>query len=170
MRGDLSQRISRKVFNLIELKNITKEFKEGNNYSTVILDSLSYTFKDKGLYFITGPSGSGKTTIINLISGLLKPTSGEIIYNDIRIDELDNHSLNEYWANEISFVFQEYNLIESLTVYENLSMPLALEKKPVIADEIDSIMDMLGIKSLKNRRINDDVVVSRTSPVLGNDF
>ncbi len=143
------------MFNLLELKNITKEYKESNNISSLILDSLSYTFNEKGLYFITDPSGSGKTTIINLISGFLKPTSGEIIYNDIRIDKLDNHSLSEYWANEISFVFQEYNLIESLTVYENISMPLALERKPVIADEIDSIMDMLEIKKLKNRRINE---------------
>lgn len=116
---------------MLELKHITKNYKIKNGI-VLALNDINYRFKNNGMYFILGKSGSGKTTILNIIGGLDNVTNGEIYIDDKKINILSNKELDNYRNNYVGFIFQEYNLIDELNVYDNVSLALNLQGKKII--------------------------------------
>ena len=106
---------------VIEFKNVTKVYKSGE-HEMKALDGVSFSLDEGKFIVILGPSGAGKSTLLNLLGGLDSPTSGEIRVNGRDISDLSANELADYRAATVGFVFQFYNLIPTLTVYENVQL------------------------------------------------
>ena len=106
---------------LIEFKNVVKEYENGDQFIKVA-NNLNFTIDKGELVIILGPSGSGKSTLLNLLGGLDKVTSGDIIVNGEKISNFSEKELTQYRAKEIGFIFQFYNLIPNLTACENIEI------------------------------------------------
>lgn len=109
---------------MIELKNITKKYPSTNNEMIIALENVNLKFTEGELIVLKGASGSGKSTILSLMAGLSKPTSGEIIINNERISKLTDDFSSQFRRKHIGFIFQKYNLIPNLTVKDNIILPL----------------------------------------------
>jgi len=105
---------------MIEIRNLCKSFQEDKE----LIKNLNITFKEGELVVIRGKSGSGKSTLLSLIAGLLKPTSGEVIVDGKQISKLPDHFSTLYRRDNIGIIFQKYNLINELSVKENILLPL----------------------------------------------
>ena len=110
----------------IEFKNVKKEYR--GDVNVVAVDNCSFDIKKGDFVVILGPSGAGKTTILNMLGGMDNPTSGEIIVDGKRIDQMDYNELIEYRRHDIGFVFQFYNLIANLTTLENIELACQLSE------------------------------------------
>jgi putative ABC transport system ATP-binding protein len=131
----------------IILKNVNKVYKTGD-IETYALKDVSLEIKQGELLVIVGPSGSGKSTLLNVISGLDSPTSGEISFNGEVISKYDSKKLTKFRRDNLGFIFQQYNLLQNLTVKENIEIGAAIGKNPF---EIDEIIQKVGIESEKNK-------------------
>ena len=109
---------------MIELVNLNKTFKVRHKDKKDVLKNISLKLPDKGFVFVIGKSGSGKTTLLSLIGGLDSVTSGNILVNNFDITKLKHKELDQYRNNVTGYIFQDYQLIENLTVYENIKMML----------------------------------------------
>jgi putative ABC transport system ATP-binding protein len=140
---------------MIQLKNISKVYEK----NVRALDDVNLSFSEGELVVLKGVSGSGKSTILSLIAGLSKPSSGEVIVDAKHISKLADHFVSLYRRENIGFIFQRYNLIPSLSVKENILLPLLpmkLEKKELerrvkevttlfkIEDKIDTLVKNLS--------------------------
>lgn len=106
---------------LIEFKNVSKEYVMGNQ-KVKAANNLNFTIDEGELVVILGPSGSGKSTLLNLLGGLDKASSGEILIDGKDITKYSDKQLTSYRANDIGFIFQFYNLIPNLTACENIEI------------------------------------------------
>ena len=131
----------------IILKNVNKIYKTGD-IETYALKNISLEIKQGEFLVILGPSGSGKSTLLNVISGLDIPTSGEISYNDEIISNYDSKKLTKFRRDNLGFTFQQYNLLQNLTVKENIEIGANIGKNPF---SIDEIMQKIGIESEKDK-------------------
>ncbi|MEK8193784.1 ABC transporter ATP-binding protein [Clostridioides difficile] len=122
--------------NKLELKNVYKKY---NGQQKYVLEDIELNVKDGEFVAIMGRSGSGKTTLLNSVSTIDKINEGTILCGDIDITKLTDGQTSEFRKNEIGFVFQDYMLLDSLTVRENIAVALSL--KNVRKKEIDSIID-----------------------------
>ena len=104
---------------LIEFKNVTKEYLTGF-HQLKALDNASFSIEKGEFVVILGPSGAGKSTLLNLLGGMDSVTSGEIIVDGKNIASYNEKQLTKYRAQDVVFVFQFYNLIPTLTAYENI--------------------------------------------------
>ncbi|MEE3333835.1 MAG: ABC transporter ATP-binding protein [Ruminococcus sp.] len=123
---------------IVNFKNVTRIYKSGEHEQKA-LDNVSFTLDEGKFVVILGPSGAGKSTLLNLLGGLDSPTSGTITVNGRDISSLSDNELADYRAATVGFVFQFYNLIPTLTVYENVELvsqiaPNALDAKQMIAE------------------------------------
>lgn len=116
---------------MINFKNVFKNHKTKNGEVKVLSD-INIKLPSKGLIFILGKSGSGKTTLLNLIGGLDRATSGNILINNNDITKFDDNMLDNYRNSLVGFVFQDFNLLDNLSVYKNIELPLNLQKKKTI--------------------------------------
>lgn len=132
---------------LYKLENIKKTYKSYNE-TIHALDDVDLTIKKGEVLVILGPSGSGKSTLLNILSGIDNPTSGKVYFNNERIDNYNEQDLEKYRKNNIGFIFQTYNLVSNLTVYENVELGYHLSSNPI---KIDDILDIIGLKNLKNK-------------------
>ncbi len=130
----------------INLTNVSKLYKT-KQVTTKALDNVSLEINEGEFVVIIGDSGSGKTTILNLIGALDKPTSGEIIVDNLDITKLNNNKLNEYRANTLGIVFQNYNLINNLSVLENIMIMKDIKKD--ISDP-KSMLTEVGLSDKEN--------------------
>ena len=105
-------------------------------------------FPERGLFFLVGKSGSGKSTLLNLLGGLEKPTSGEVVYEGRALSAMSSRELDEYRARTVSFVFQEKNVFPALTVAENIAF-LDASAHP------QKTLEELGIEGLLERKVNE---------------
>ena len=108
---------------MLEVKNVSKVYGEGTA-KVVALDNISLLVNEGDFIAIMGPSGSGKSTLLNIIGGLDRISSGEVILDGKRIDGLDENALVDVRRGKIAYVFQQYHLIPSLTALENVLLPL----------------------------------------------
>lgn len=106
---------------IIEFRDVTRIYQSGE-HELKALDKVNMSLEEGKFVVILGPSGAGKSTMLNMLGGLDSPTSGKIIVNGIDISKLNDDELADYRAKTVGFVFQFYNLIPSLTVYENIAL------------------------------------------------
>ena len=131
---------------IVEFQNVTRVYKSGDHEQRA-LDGATFSLDEGKFVVILGPSGAGKSTLLNMLGGLDSPTSGTIKVNGKDISTLTGNELADYRASTVGFVFQFYNLIPTLTVYENVALvkeiaPNALDAKKMI-DEV-GLLDHLN--------------------------
>ena len=120
---------------IVEFENVTRIYKTGE-YELKALNGVNLTLEEGKFVVILGPSGAGKSTLLNMLGGLDSPTSGKITVNGRDISTLTNNELADYRAETVGFVFQFYNLIPTLTVYENVSLIEEIATNPLDAKKI----------------------------------
>ena len=137
---------------IVQLKEVSKHYGSGNTRVDA-LSKVSFSLAAAEFAAIAGPSGSGKSTILNLICGLDRPNSGEIVIDSTSLSGLKESELSTLRLNKIGFVFQSYNLLPVLTCYENAEYVLMLRGVPQ-KDRKDRVMSMLetvGLGGLEDR-------------------
>ena len=112
---------------MLEIKNVYKTYSSKNGVTHRALENVSLKFNKTGLIFILGKSGSGKSTLLNLIGGLDNYDRGEIIFNNKSFSSFKESDYDYYRNSCVGFVFQEFNLLNNLTVFENVSLSLDLQ-------------------------------------------
>jgi putative ABC transport system ATP-binding protein len=111
--------------NLVEIRGVTKVYRRGGE-TIEVLHGIDLDIPEGDFVALMGPSGSGKTTLLNLIGGLDRPTSGTIVFNGQRVDQLSSGQLARWRAAYVGFVFQFYNLLPVLSAQRNVELPLLL--------------------------------------------
>lgn len=127
----------------IDIKKLTKEFLIDKNKSIPVLNGITLSAYYGEFISILGISGSGKTTLLNCMSSLSRPTEGEVRINGKDPYKLKNRQLAKIRREEISFIFQSYNLVPSLPVFENIVLPLRLSNKRVNKDKVVELLSKL---------------------------
>lgn len=138
---------SRQSFtSFIEIHNLSKDFAEGTSQRRVLND-LSISFSAGSFVVLLGQSGSGKSTLLNLLSGIERPTTGSILIDGIPITELDERACTLFRRDQIGFIFQFFNLIPTLTVLENVTLPQELAGQPpdTVAIQGRSLLEKVGL-------------------------
>jgi len=133
---------------IIKVENLKKIYGKGEA-EVVALNDVSFEVEEGEFIAIIGPSGSGKTTLLHTIAGLEKPTSGKVYFYDKNIYEMNKKDLTILRREKVGIIYQFYNLIPTLTVEENITLPVELDKKRVDRKKLDEITKFLGID---NRR------------------
>jgi putative ABC transport system ATP-binding protein len=134
---------------LIELRGLTKEYEEGGRRRTV-LRNADASIRRGELAVLVGRSGSGKSTLLNLLSGIDQPSAGEVVIDGVSLSTLPERERTLFRRDKIGFVFQFFNLIPTLTVEENLLLPLELKGK-VSAAARQGALDLLAEVGLADR-------------------
>ena len=132
---------------MIRLVDVVKKYEVNQSQSVVALDGINLEIKKGEVVVLRGSSGSGKSTILSLIAALSKPTSGEVVVGDERISKLPDSFASDFRRNTIGFVFQKYNLIPTLSVEENIILPLVpinLDAKEIKA-KLERVLGMFHI-------------------------
>lgn len=137
------------------INNVTKIYKSKKCENTKALNNVSLKFGNKGLIFILGRSGSGKTTFLNIIGGLDKYDSGEIIFNDKSFNKFKSKDYDFFRNTNVGFVFQDFNLFEEYNVYQNIELAVNLQKSKIKKDRIDILLKNIGLESFGKRKINE---------------
>lgn len=133
---------------LLEVKNITKDYGSGEAMSRA-LDGLSFAMETGEFTAIMGASGSGKTTLLNVIATIDRPSSGSILLEGRDISEMHENDLAAFRRDRLGFIFQEYNLLDTLTMEENILLPLNLQKMSLKESQqrLAQVADALDISS-----------------------
>jgi ABC-type lipoprotein export system ATPase subunit len=134
---------------MLILKDLSKSFLIDQSKSRInVLNSLNLSIETGTTVALTGPSGSGKSTLLNLISGIDDVSSGSIIINDQMINDLSQNELCNFRNQNIGMVFQFFNLINDLTVIENISLPLLMRgiNKKSIMKTVGNLIDSIGLR------------------------
>ena len=137
--------------NLIEVKKVSKIFKNGP-YQTKALDNINLNIEEGEIIVILGPSGSGKTTLLNCLSGLDKITSGTILYENKNISKYSDLRMTRFRKKNLGFIFQNYNLLEHINVYENVLVGAYLGKSKI---DVDEIIKTVGLTRHRKKYIHE---------------
>ena len=139
---------------MLRLEKITKSFYV-NNKIIKVLNNIDLVFNSKGLVTILGSSGSGKTTLLNIIGMLDKPTSGKIYFNNKNISNFDIKKIDKFRKDKISYIFQNYNLIEHLSIYDNLKLAIINKKisKKTIIRKIKKALKEVGLNINYDKKV-----------------
>ncbi|GAB6549914.1 ABC transporter ATP-binding protein [Bacillus cereus] len=167
---------------VLEAKHLSKVYGTKDNLYTA-LESIDLQVKEGEFVGIMGPSGAGKSTLLNILSTIDTPTGGDILIDGQSIVNMKEEELALFRRNHLGFVFQDYNLLDSLTVRENIALPLALAK--IKATEIDKRVDTIakkfGIEQIlekypyqisggqKQRTASSRAIVSEPSLIFGDE-
>ena len=135
---------------LLEAKEVTKIYGKSEHPS---LNKVSFRMAEGEFIGIMGASGSGKTTLLNVLSTIDTPTSGSIWINNVNLKSLNHTSAADFRRDNLGFIFQEYFLLDSLTIRENIAVPLTLQKLPPkkIENMVRSLAERFGIASQLNK-------------------
>jgi putative ABC transport system ATP-binding protein len=137
---------------ILQAKNVQKVFgTKGNLYKA--LEDIDLEIKEGEFIGIMGPSGAGKSTLLNILSTIDTPSSGEIMIANQNIVRMNEEQLSDFRRNKLGFIFQDYNLLDTLTVKENILLPLALSKVPAneIEKRVNEIADTFGIREILDK-------------------
>ena len=132
---------------LISFKDVSRVYQVGDHEQKA-LDSINLDIEESKFIVILGPSGAGKSTLLNLLGGLDSPTSGTITVEGNDISKLSNDQLADYRAETVGFVFQSYNLIPTLTVFENVSLVKEITSNPLSVNEM---LKEVGLEDHKDK-------------------
>ncbi|EGD51190.1 ABC transporter related protein [Thermoanaerobacter ethanolicus JW 200] len=131
----------------IVVENLTRIYKVGAN-NVRALDDVSFEFEKGKIYTVVGPSGSGKTTLFNILGGLDRADRGRVFVDSKEITKFSKNELALYRRDYVGFVFQFYNLINGLTVYENVLSSAVLSKNSL---DVDKVLKMVDVYSEKDK-------------------
>lgn len=133
---------------ILKIKDISKDYGI-KGFKTKVLKNISLEVKRGDFIAIMGPSGAGKTTLLNIMSTLDKQTSGEVILDGIDVSNVKNKELSKLRREKIGFIFQEYNLLDNMTLMNNIALPLALGRKrsKEIDDKVVAIAKKFGLEN-----------------------
>ena len=134
---------------ILEVKDLTKIYGKGGSQVTA-LDHVSFQVKKGEFVASVGASGSGKSTLMNLMGGIDRPTSGDVIVDGRLIYDMDESALAIFRRRNIGIVYQFYNLIPNLTVDENIMLPCLLDNRKPDARKLEKILEMTGLTERRN--------------------
>lgn len=137
---------------LLQIQNLIKEYGTDAN-KTIAVNNVNFSIEKGDFVGIMGASGCGKSTLLNMISTIDKPTSGQIIINNEDISNISEDELAKFRRNNLGFIFQDYNLLDTLTLHENIALSLVIQEvdKNTINETIYNIAQKLGIETLLNK-------------------
>lgn len=137
---------------VLEVANVEKYYGNKGNL-TKALDKISFRVDEGEFVGIMGASGSGKTTLLNCLSTIDRITSGKIVVDDIDITRLKGNHLNRFRREELGFIFQDFNLLDTLTAYENIALALTIRRvKPEkIQKDVEKMAEQLGITQILHK-------------------
>lgn len=137
---------------VLEVKNIEKYYGNKSNLTKAV-DNISFDVEKSEFVGIMGASGSGKTTLLNCISTIDRVTTGHIYINGSDITRLKGNALNKFRREELGFIFQDFNLLDTLTAYENIALALTIQKvnAKLIDKRVKEIADKLDIGMILNK-------------------
>ncbi|MDE5699842.1 MAG: ABC transporter ATP-binding protein [Lachnospiraceae bacterium] len=131
---------------ILKTKNLTKIYGAGET-AVRALDNISFEVERGEFVAVVGTSGSGKSTMLHMIGGLDRPTSGEVIVDGRTLGDMNDEELTIFRRRNIGFVFQQYNLIPMLNVWENVILPVKLDGKKPQKEYVEMVIDTLGLRS-----------------------
>ena len=134
-------------------QNLCKYYGSGENMVKA-LDNVSVSIDDGEFVSIIGTSGSGKSTLLNMLGGLDRPTSGEVYVKNKKLSDMNDEELTIFRRRNIGFIFQNYNLVPVLNVYENIVLPIELDGTKIDKNYIQTIIKTLGLNEKVNAMPN----------------
>ena len=140
---------------IISVSHITKEIVLGKSKNKIkLIDDISFEINKGEFLSIVGPSGSGKSTLLNIISGLSTPTTGTVSLESQDIYKLSPTKLARLRREKIGFIFQQYNLLSALPVFENITLQLRLSHQKIDKDQIDQLLERINFEPKSAARID----------------
>ena len=131
--------------NILQCKNVSKVYGSGDN-KVVALDKVNLSVEKGEFVAIVGSSGSGKSTLLHLIGGVDRPTAGHVLLNGSEVYARTDEELAVFRRREVGLVYQFYNLVPVLNVVENMTLPVALDGRPVNQERLAGLLDRLGLR------------------------
>jgi len=139
---------------MIEIKNISKSY-NGKEEVTTIFNNISLDIKSGQKIAIIGPSGSGKSTLLSIVSGLDKPTTGSVLYDNVDIHSMPEKELSRFRNEKVGIIFQAFELVQFFTAYENVMLPLSIRSgSQSVKNKNRSIVDGLFLSTNLSHRKN----------------
>jgi putative ABC transport system ATP-binding protein len=137
----------------LKIDSLKKQYGSEKEAITNAIDDISLEIDDGEFVGIMGASGSGKTTLLNMIAAIDRPTAGQIYIDGVEISHMSEKELAAFRGDKIGFIFQDYNLLDTLTVYENIALPLTMQKAApdVIAEKVGELAVTFGIDKVLNK-------------------
>lgn len=139
---------------MLEVKNLVKVYKTKGGVETKALDGVSVNFPETGLVFLLGKSGSGKSTLLNMIGGLDRPDSGEIVVKGRSSKDFSQADFDSYRNTYIGFIFQEYNVLNEFNIEQNISLALQLQGKKNDRDAVNALLKEVDLEGFNKRKPN----------------
>ena len=139
---------------MLKIKNLSKSYSKKESINNV-LKNINLNFNKNEFVFILGPSGAGKSTLLNIIAGLDRKYDGKVIVDNLDISKLKNNKMDYYRSTYIGFIFQNYNLINEFTVYENVYLAISLTNKKNKKEKVISTLEKVGLKDKINSYPNE---------------
>lgn len=140
---------------MIEVKDLRKQYKPKKGEVVNALNGVSLQIEEKGLVFILGKSGSGKSTLLNLLGGLDKYDSGDILIKGKSTEEFTQSNFDSYRNTMVGFVFQEYNLLDDFSVGANIALAIELQGDKATDQEVNQILKQVDLEGYGNRKTNE---------------
>lgn len=140
---------------MFRLENVTKIYSQGEQSMTALSD-ITLEFENYGFVSVVGESGSGKTTLLNVLAGFDEVSQGEIYFENKKISSFSEEERNSYYSEDVGFIFQDYNVIDELTVWDNVALALEIlnigtEKR---LDMIKSVLNKVGLYNVKDKQVS----------------
>lgn len=133
---------------IVKTQDLKKYYKTGNQ-TVKALDGVNFEVAEREFVSIIGKSGNGKSTLLHMIGGLDTPSSGTVIVDGVNLETLNSEQLALFRRRKVGFIFQQYNLIPDLNVYDNITFPLELDGAQIDKDFIQELLEILNISDKK---------------------
>jgi len=142
---------------IIKASNVSKVYNQGTNAAVQAIKRVDLTIYEGEFVAIMGPSGAGKSTLLNVLTTIDTPTTGEIMIDDVNISLMDEKKRSEFRYKELGFIYQDYNLLENLTIYENIALSLTMtkESKAEIERRVNQVAERLEVSELLDKYPNE---------------